>query len=224
MTDLFKRQIVGSPPQPLRIARQELRSSSPSVLRHWCDPGVSLALWERQWDAALARHIDELRFEELPRVRFVADAKTAEVDVAAAFADTECRDEDVISALISDIESLICRFCDATAATDVEVRLAAICDDACRLFHADHMRARLVTTYRGPGTEWVAPKDFAPALSNPESFAGNIHQMPRFAVGLFPGSLALQGPLIHRSPRIRKPGEFRLFLSINERFHGSALH
>jgi hypothetical protein len=224
VTNLFKRQIAGSPSHPLRVARQELRSSSPSVLRHWIDPGVAFALWERQWDPALSKQIDGLRFDELPCARFVAHGETAEVDVAAALDETGCLDEDVLSALTSDIESLICRFCDATGAADVEVRLAAIRDDACRLFHADRTRARLVTTYRGPGTEWVSPAQSTAALSNPESFAGNIHQMPRFAVALFPGSLAAQGPLVHRSPRIRETGDVRLFLSINEPFRAAALH
>ncbi|MEZ5898552.1 MAG: DUF1826 domain-containing protein [Hyphomicrobiaceae bacterium] len=224
MTSLFKRQMAGSDALALRIARKELRSASPSVLRHWSNNGVALALWERTWDPVLTTKLDQLGFHELPRTRFQAKAVTAEVDVTAALADTQCHDETVMAALATDIESLICRFAEATGINEVEVRLEAIRDDACRLFHADRMRARLVTTYRGPGTEWVTPADADNALKNPEGFSGTVHPMPRFAVGLFPGSLAPQGPLVHRSPRIRETGEFRLFLSINEPFRAAALN
>jgi len=216
MTSLFKRQVAGAGLQSVRMVRKELRSSSPSILRHWNEAGVALTLWERSWDAALTERLDALEFQDLPRVRFSAKSETAEVDVAAALAGSRCPDEAVVSALATDIESHICRFADATGASEVKVRLEALRDDACRLFHADRMRARLVTTYRGPGTEWVSPEDAGNALRNPEGFSGTIHRMPRFAVGLFPGSLSPHGPLVHRSPRISATGQLRLFLCISE--------
>ena len=224
MTSLFKRQMAGYDAQALRIARKELRSASPSILRHWSNDGVALALWERTWEPILTAKLDQLGFHELPRARFQAKAVTAEVDVTAALADTECHDETVMAALATDIESLICRFAVVTGIDEVEVRLEAIRDDACRLFHADRMRARLVTTYRGPGTEWVSPADAGNALKNPEGFSGTVHRMPRFAAGLFPGSQSPHGPLVHRSPRISATGELRLFLCINEPLRASALH
>lgn len=217
MADLFKRQIADVSPQTLRLARKELRGTAASVLRHWSDPGVALSLWERTWDAALSCRLDALQYCELPRARFMARPETAEVDVAAALAEVQCPDESVMAALAVDIESLVCRFAAVTDAAEVEVRLEAIQGDACRLFHADRTRARLVTTYRGPGTEWVAPDDASAALQNPETFSGAIQRMPRYAVGLFPGSLSSYGALVHRSPRISTTGELRLFLCINEK-------
>jgi hypothetical protein len=217
MADLFKRQIVGTALRPFRLARNELRGASASVLRRWNEAGVALTLWDRAWDPALNCRIDALGFRDLPRARFMSRPETAEVDVAAAFADVHCPDEVVMAALTVDIESLICRYADATGATEVDVRLEAIQDDACRLFHADRVRARLVTTYRGPGTEWVTPEDASAALRSPETFSGAIQQMPRYAVGLFPGSLAPKGALVHRSPRNSTTGELRLFLCINEK-------
>ena len=63
----------------------------------------------------------------------------------------------------------------------------------------------------------LAPDDASAALQNPETFSGAIQRMPRYAVGLFPGSLSSYGALVHRSPRISTTGELRLFLCINEK-------
>lgn len=151
MSVLFKTQTLAS--SGARLVRRAFSGASPSILRRWDEPAVELALWHRSWGPALVEQLDSLAFSELPRARFTTQPDSAEISVQAALVDTVCGDEVLLGALTADIESLIARFARATNSSEIEVRLEAICDDACRLFHTDRMRARLVTTYLGPGTE-----------------------------------------------------------------------
>lgn len=216
MTSLFKRQVMSKDTEQVRFVRKELSGTSASVLQHWNRRDVALVVWDREWDLELTQKLDRLRFEDLPSARFPTTVATMEEDVAAAFAKQSCPDTSVLVALTVDIKHLIRQFASATGSKHMEVRLAAICNDACRLFHADRMRARMVTTYRGPGTEWVSPFDAECALKDSDNFTGRILRMNRFSVGLFPGSLSKHGALVHRSPRISQTGDDRLFLCINE--------
>lgn len=214
MSSLYKRQISAA--SEMRLAKRVVHGTSPSVLRSWNQPGVAFAEWTRSWEPSLIGRLDGLALDDLPRARFIARLDRIGDDVASVISQAGNCDATVVAALGSDIESLATRFAQATAARRIEVRLEAICDDACRLFHIDRMKARLVTTYIGPGTEWVHTAHEADALGNAEGFAGPVQQLPRFSVALFPGSLSPAGGLVHRSPRLAGAGKFRLFLCLNE--------
>ena len=102
------------------------------------------------------------------------------------------------------------------ATPEVDIRLETIRHDACWKFHRDHVPARLLTTYRGPGTEWVHPRDGAAALSEQKSFRGRIERFPEHSVGLFKGSRGgSRAGIVHRSPPVALSGEVRLFLCLN---------
>lgn len=219
MSALFKRQIANT--DELRLTRRVLSRPSASVLRRWNEPGVEFALWERTWSQDLVAKLDTLSV--LPRARFAARPENAEIAVELALSQSGCCDDALSRALALDIEGLITRFANATKAGEIEVRLEAICDDACRLFHVDRARARLVTTYLGPGTEWVPTHCAAEAIHNQETYGGPIHQMPRFAIGLFPGSLSPSGGLAHRSPPLKGTGRVRLFLCLTEALGGGGI-
>ena len=89
-------------------------------------------------------------------------------------------------------------------------------NDSCRRFHIDHLRLRLITTYVGPGTEWVdeSNADFT-ALDHPESCdcenppslvrdTEKVHRAKAGDVLLMKGDLYsndLRGQ-VHRSPPI----------------------
>ncbi|NOT72603.1 MAG: DUF1826 domain-containing protein [Hyphomicrobium sp.] len=153
MSSLYKRQISAA--SEMRLAKRVVHGTSPSVLRSWNQPGVAFAEWTRSWEPSLIGRLDGLALDDLPRARFIARLDRIGDDVASVISQAGNCDATVVAALGSDIESLATRFAQATAARRIEVRLEAICDDACRLFHIDRMKARLVTTYIGPGTEWV---------------------------------------------------------------------
>ncbi len=57
--------------------------------------------------------------------------------------------------LTMDVAILIARLAHLADARRLRVSLRAVRTDKCRKFHVDYVRYRLVTTYVGPGTEWV---------------------------------------------------------------------
>lgn len=59
----------------------------------------------------------------------------------------------------ADVSGLVARFLELAGTDRVRVAMGTVRDDSCRYFHVDHVVLRLVTTYVGPGTEWVAPGD-----------------------------------------------------------------
>jgi hypothetical protein len=57
--------------------------------------------------------------------------------------------------LTMDLAILIARLAHLADARRLRVWFGAVRTDQCRKFHVDYVRYRLVTTYVGPGTEWV---------------------------------------------------------------------
>ncbi|MEO0057370.1 MAG: hypothetical protein RIT17_820, partial [Pseudomonadota bacterium] len=78
---------------------------------------------------------------------------------------------------------------------------------------ADYVRARLITTYAGEGTDWLDAADAARVAAGQEP--RQINRMATFDVGLFKGKLATDHPAIHRSPPIAGSGGARLLLVLN---------
>ena len=117
--------------------------------------------------------------------------------------------------LIEDIEALVSAF-SAVANSLVDVRLDRISHDACWKVHRDTVETRLLTTYRGPATEWVLPEHAAQALREQKKFKGPIERLRDHDVALFKGSEAGTGRgIVHRSPPIVGTGCTRLLLCLN---------
>jgi hypothetical protein len=100
--------------------------------------------------------------------------------------------------------------------------------DNCRKFHVDHVRLRLVTTYVGPGTEWVREPDVViEALDHPDdcpcddpfALVRNQDAVIRASSGdlllmkgeLFGGSARGQ---VHRSPPMMGSGLHRYVVTL----------
>lgn len=109
------------------------------------------------------------------------------------------------AAVADDILSLVCGMLAVFSWPRVEVRLDLTDEQSCPKFHVDNVLVRLVTTYVGPGTEYVE----MPA-------ADTVHRVA-------PGSLVLlkghrhpthADRVLHRSPPMR-PGTRRLCAAID---------
>jgi hypothetical protein len=111
--------------------------------------------------------------------------------------------------LREDIRDLATRFAALMGVPALRIRLEGINTNACRKVHADYTDVRLITTYWGPGTEYV------PAGQEP-SDAGLV-RLPAGHVALFKGRLFGEGhaPCFHRSPPVGDTGERRLVLVID---------
>ena len=98
----------------------------------------------------------------------------------------------------------------------VDVRLERVSHDSCWKFHRDFVEARLLTTYRGPGTEWVQPIHAERALRAQKRFKGPLEHVRGNDVALFKGNCAGPGSgIVHRSPPIAGTGCTRLLLALN---------
>jgi len=133
-------------------------------------------------------------------------------------------------ALARDIEKLASRYASLKGNLRIDASLAVVTTDKCRKFHADFKPLRLVCTYAGPGTEWVANEAVqrAALINEIEDLdAANRAIVPdaqairRASAGhvvllkgeLYPGNAG--NGAVHRSPPIAEAGERRLVLTLD---------
>jgi hypothetical protein len=111
--------------------------------------------------------------------------------------------------LRADIHDLATRFAALMGVPTVRIRLEAINTNACRRVHADYTDLRLISTYWGPGTEYVPAGQEPPDAGLVRLAAGHV--------ALFKGRLFGDGhaPCFHRSPPAGDTGERRLVLVID---------
>lgn len=111
--------------------------------------------------------------------------------------------------LRDDVLALARRFAAFMAVEAVRLRLEGVNTDACRKIHADYTDLRLITTYHGPGTDYLP--------SSAKLDEGNLQRLATGDIGLFKGRLYADShePCLHRSPPIAGSGETRLVLVID---------
>jgi hypothetical protein len=199
----------------------------PTALTGIQDPARNLALWRRNLDPELVAELARLPrlAAQSARARLApaADWDARRRAVAALLADHGLDALD-LPAWTADLLDLLERFLRLAPDWPVKLRLEVVNDDACRRFHVDRTRLRLICTYRGPGTEWlddgqVDREALMGHLPN-ESILRHGHpaRMEAGWVGLmkgelFPGNQGLG--LVHRSPPILDTGETRVLFCLD---------
>jgi hypothetical protein len=194
MTTLLERreQTVGA-----RACTVEAASGLASIRQ----PDIDLVIWTRPAKAGAFHEVASLSLDRLPTFR-LETTSLGDVDAALAphTADTQ--------ALAADIAELARLYGRLLRLTRVRIRLETVTTDACSLFHVDRVRLRLLTTYVGPGTDWLD------VTAAPDA---RIRHLPEGAVALLKGSLWPGSPgCPHRSPPIAGTGRHRLLLSIDD--------
>jgi hypothetical protein len=118
--------------------------------------------------------------------------------------------------LVEDMTSLVMHFAAISGSRSVDVRFEVITDDGCTRFHRDFVDLRLLTTYLGPGTQWIDPEHAADALALQHDYEGPIEEFPFGTIAIFKGgkSMPCRG-LVHRSPKIAGMGVTRLLFCLN---------
>jgi len=177
-------------------------SSRSAVLRAIRKPGVDLAVWQRSLFPCLARYLRGVRLDERFNRRFVV----APADLRK---DTDAGLRGLGVPLIADVCDLVGKFAQFHASTRISVRLECVTDNACCKFHADFVGLRLITTYVGPGTEWI----YGP------HGADRLRQLGGGDVGLFKGRNWQEGytpNILHRSPPIARKRTARLLLVVDD--------
>ena len=131
--------------------------------------------------------------------------------------------------LFKDISKLVKIFCELFEENRAWLRLDAISKPMCPRFHTDYVRCRLVTTYVGPGTQWLPHH-----LVNRSKLGHGNQGQPDDKSGLFQKNVKIEqldighvallkgeswdgnngSGLVHRSPHAEKEYK-RLYMTID---------
>ena len=178
-----------------------------SAIHH---PDIALAIWKRAPLGSFQSWINSLPPDQLPIMRTVLQPSAVHKAVVVASEQagtTACAQRD---RLAGDIAALAEAFCGLMAVSYVRVRLEAVHHDACTKFHHDRVHARLICTYRGPGTQYgIARADGDPCP---------VEELPTSVPAIFKGALASHSEdarFLHRSPPIKGTGMTRLVLVLD---------
>ncbi|MCR9284590.1 MAG: DUF1826 domain-containing protein [Rhodobacteraceae bacterium] len=191
-------------------ARDVIIGRDPDILADIRDPGIAAAIWRRTPDPAFQRWMNALPKDNLPELRTVVPVHLAEAAVRAACEShglPVCRERDILA---SDVGALALMLAKSLTVRLLRLRLDVSEDVMCPKFHLDNVRARLLCTYRGAGTEYV-PENVAEET-------GRIRQVPVGGVAVFRGrqwSCDERTALLHRSPAATPAGGPRLLLVID---------
>ena len=182
------------------------------------DPGTELVIWRRALPLCLQTWLERIDASCLPDMRVLVQPSDLRRAVEPHLDDCGMPPGTMRDLLIGDVGDLVSVFARITQSDLVDVRLERVSHDACWKFHRDCVEARLLTTYRGPATEWVQPHDAARALREQTQFKGPMERFRIHDVAIFKGSCAGSGSgIVHRSPPIAGTGQTRLLLCLNKR-------
>lgn len=174
--------------------------------------GINLAFWPRALPAEVVTYLPAMVSASLAPVRCEAPHDAMEAELRDRLSPGPCRDW-----LAADAALLARTLAQIAGTHRVVLRIEAIAGDACRLFHADAVASRLVTTYEGRGTQWLADADVNAYGSGNDVPEDCIHEIATGTVAVFWGLRGVKGghPLVYRSPP-RRPGDpVRLFLAVD---------
>ena len=174
--------------------------------------------WRRDRDLSFQAWIDELDPACLPSARLVLhpDEVREAVTEVCKRAGTPSTPER--THLIEDVDAISTLFADLLQYPFLRLRFDVINTNACCKFHMDMVKARLICTYRGTGTQYgFAQWDRAPT---------QIRTVPTGSPIVLRGKhwpMDHRLSLLHRSPQIEGTGETRLLLvldPVQERTNG----
>lgn len=182
-------------------------AEEPQSLRAFLKPGCAAAIWRRQPLQDIQAWLDALDPEHLPQGRVILRPEAVANTVQQLCTIAKMPKAPGRDWLIEDISALAQIFSKLVCVKLLRLRLEAVSDDACRKFHIDAVTARLVCTYRGPGTQY--------GISTDGHVPRRVFSVPTGAPALFRGALWPEDPpsgLLHRSPPIEGTGLTRLVL------------
>lgn len=179
---------------------------------------LELVIWRRVPPRGLKTWLEDMDASCLPDIRVLVHPSDLRRAIEPQLDDCGMPPGDMRDLLIGDVHDLVSAFAGITRSDLVDVRLERVGNNACWKFHRDCVEARLLTTYRGPATEWVQPRDAARALREQTRFKGPLERLRVHDVAMFKGSCAGPGSgIVHRSPPIAGTGQTRLLLCLNTR-------
>ena len=200
-------------------------SNDVSKISHIFNRDINISVWKRNLNSNILHASEilliknsDLQFSELVNKNFSIDF----------LADKIGADEKLIS-FYEDIQYLTKLFCELFDIKDAWLRIDAIDKPMCPRFHADHLKCRLVTTYYGPGTQWLpnslvnrnklghGNNGLADDISGLFSKTSDIENLDVGDIGLLKGEAWVNNEglgLVHRSPHTNSNYK-RLYVTID---------
>lgn len=182
------------------------------VLAQIHDDAINLTIWQRGLDAALAAEAALMCTHDGEALRLGVAVVGLDTALPAAMAAGGWPTPPYMAA---DIVMLAAQFGRIMGCNAVDLRLEVITGDACRKYHADYVTARLITSYAGPGSQWISDAQAAALAGGADADQFVPEQLQAGDVALFKGRRWTPRPIIHRSPPIAGNGQRRLVLVIN---------
>ena len=180
-------------------------------------PDMELVIWRRALPLHLQTWLDRMDASCLPDLRVLVRPCDLRRAVEPHLDESGMPPGDMRDLLVGDVDDLVSAFAGIARSDLVDVRLERVSHDSCWKFHRDFVEARLLTTYRGPATEWVQPIHAERALRAQKRFEGPLEHIRSNDVAFFKGNCGGPGSgIVHRSPPIAGTGCTRLLLSLNK--------
>jgi Protein of unknown function (DUF1826) len=209
---------------PDTVGSRVAMAEDAAVLSEIYQDQINLAVWQRKVDAELADAVAALLAITSHQRHWQGLLRP---DATGEWLDQHLPQFPARSLLLRDIELLVDMFSCLFELREVGLRLAILDIAMCPRFHTDRTLCRLVTTYGGPGTEWLAHDRVdrtrlgSPAQQDAEASVfqalEDIQQLKAGEVALLKGEAWAGNAgagLVHRSPRIMQ-GDKRVLLTLD---------
>lgn len=199
--------------RPLLKQRRTVKSDNINILTDIYQEDVNLAVWNRTLHSTVTSNI----------LSVIDSESTLSLSLVTSLAEHTIRLSNIpkqlarLPELISDIENLAEMFCCLFGLNEVGIRMEKLTHAMCPNFHVDRVPCRLVTTYYGKSTHFVAADTIDRTKANWREQIQDFEQITSGDVALLKGE-AWHGNenfgIIHRSPEIHN-GECRILLTMD---------
>ena len=175
------------------------------------DEDVQAVIWNRQTPRSYSSPLGALPAHDVENGRFYVPIGEIGSCIEDLFKEWRWDIGEAQQWLVSDVKTLASQMASILSNSFFRLRVELVRDDACRRFHRDTVRARLICTYSGPGTEFGVARD-----------GERPHHIDTVLTGspiLLKGKLWSCSPrqtVLHRSPPIEKAGVSRLVVVLDE--------
>lgn len=202
-----------------------VEGSHPTVLSDIYDEEKNIAVWRRQLSEALRADIERFLLKHPTFKLAVSVSPSHAMDaLSEALGDTA-----ETLRLRENVANLVMMFGDLFDLTRVGLRLRVLNKAMCPKFHVDRVPCRLITTYQGLATEWLANEAVNRSVltvinkDNLLNQSGLYHTQDEIQQLHFGDVALLKGEswdgnegrgIVHRSPAVSH-GELRLLLTLD---------
>ena len=201
--------------------RFEVVGHSSGILQSIQFPETNLALWYREEQPDISHEIERLEAYSLADEKHESSFVSFESDLTRVFT-SQGLDPKAFDNLRADAQQLMSLFQRISQPHELRFRLVTTDQDDCRRFHLDRVNMRLITTYQGPGTEYLKEHELDRLAernggTNEDIMKlGTSSHFPTHAVGIMKGDPRNHGKgLVHRSPAISATGIVRVLFCLD---------